>query len=146
MNLKFSEIDTDVTEGVISTRSNRMKFRLTEALVISKRLKFPQDDRTDKNCVASLRMHFQRSKNTLDSLKGVFHVFWRKPSLGAPELCRMKLEKTKRIAGGILKLFIPIYYYYYIILVITFLFQQNYHLNSCLFKLENGDESFTPFC
>ena len=28
--------------------------------------------------------------------------------MGAPELCRMKLEKRKRIAGGILKLFIPI--------------------------------------
>ena len=30
-------------------------------------------------------MHFKRSKSTLDSLKNVFNVFRRKPSLGAPE-------------------------------------------------------------
>ena len=56
----------------------------TEALVISKRLKFPQDDRTDKNVVALLRMHFQIFKNTLDSLKSDFNIFWRKLSLGVP--------------------------------------------------------------
>ena len=34
--------------------------------------------------LASLRMHFQKSKSTLDSVKRVINVFWRKPSLGAP--------------------------------------------------------------
>ena len=47
-------------------------------------------DRTDLNFVGPLRMHFQRSKSTLDSLKGVFNVFWRKPSLRAPEKCYVK--------------------------------------------------------
>ena len=28
----------------------------------------------------------QRSKSTLDSLKSVFNVFWKKPPLGAPEI------------------------------------------------------------
>ena len=31
-------------------------------------------------------MHFWRSNSTLDSLKRVFNVFRRKPSLGAPVL------------------------------------------------------------
>ena len=30
-------------------------------------------------------MHFSRSKSTLDSLKRVFNVFRRKPSLSAPD-------------------------------------------------------------
>ena len=41
-------------------------------------------------------IHFQISKSTLDSLKSVFNVFRRKPSLGAPE------NKTQRI-GTFLK-------------------------------------------
>ena len=57
----------------------------TEALVISKRLKLPQDDRKDINFLAPLRIHFQRSKSTLDSLKSVLKAFRRKPSLGAHE-------------------------------------------------------------
>ena len=32
-----------------------------------------------------LKAHLLRSKGTLESLKGVFNVFWRKPSLGAPD-------------------------------------------------------------
>ena len=57
----------------------------TEALVISKGLKFPKDDRTDTNFVVTLRIDLQRSsKSTLDSLKSVFYVFRRKPSLGVP--------------------------------------------------------------
>ena len=28
----------------------------------------------------------QRSKSTLDSLKSVFNVFWKKPPSGAPEI------------------------------------------------------------
>ena len=56
----------------------------TQALVISERLKLPQDDRTDTNFMGLLRMHFQRSKSTLDSLKSVFNVFRRKQPLGAP--------------------------------------------------------------
>ena len=54
-------------------------------IVISKRLKLPQDNRTDTNFIAPLRMHFQRSDSTLDGLKSVFNAFRRKPSLGAPE-------------------------------------------------------------
>ena len=50
------------------------------SLVISKRLRFPLDDRTDPNFIAPLiRMYFLRSKSTLDSLKSVFNVFRRKP-------------------------------------------------------------------
>ena len=49
----------------------------TEALVISKRLKFPQDDRTDTNFIAPLRMHLYRSKITLDRLKRFFNAFRR---------------------------------------------------------------------
>ena len=59
--------------------------KMTEALVISEVLKFPLDDRTDTNFIAPLRKHFQISKSTLDSLKSVFSVFRRKPSLGAPQ-------------------------------------------------------------
>ena len=69
-----------------------------EALAISKRLKFPQDDRTVTNFIAPLRMHFQRSKSTLDILKSVFNVFGRKPSLGAPfESCLKVFLKTFKI-------------------------------------------------
>ena len=49
------------------------------ALVISLRLKFPQNDRTDKNVIAQPKMDLQSFKGTPDSLK-------RKPSLGAPDL------------------------------------------------------------
>ena len=35
-------------------------------------------------------MHFQRSKSTLDSLKRVFNVFRRKPSLGDPDESSVK--------------------------------------------------------
>ena len=56
----------------------------TEALVISKELKFPLDDRTDTNFKVLLRMHFLRPRRTLDSLKSVFNVFRRKLSLGGP--------------------------------------------------------------
>ena len=42
-------------------------------LVISKRLKFPcEDDRTDTSFKAPLRMHFSRSKCTVDNQKSVF--------------------------------------------------------------------------
>ena len=41
----------------------------TKALAISKSLKFMTDWRTDTNFIAPLRMHFKRSKSTLDSLK-----------------------------------------------------------------------------
>ena len=57
----------------------------TEALVISKRLKLPWDDRTDTNLIARLRMHFYTSKSTLGSLKSVLNEFRGKSSLGAPE-------------------------------------------------------------
>ena len=55
----------------------------TQALKISKRLKFPQGDRTDTNFIAPLKMNFSSSKSTLDSLKSVFIVLKRKLSLGA---------------------------------------------------------------
>ena len=48
----------------------------------------PRTTEPDTSFIAPLRMHFQRSKSTLDSLKSVFNTFRRKPSLGAPEeLC-----------------------------------------------------------
>ena len=68
----------------------------TEAPVISKRLKFPQDERTDTNFIAPLRMHFQTSKrysrqpkmcyqcimegvpDTMDSQRQVFVSYRRK--------------------------------------------------------------------
>ena len=56
----------------------------TQGLEISKRVKFPQDDRTDTKFTVPLRMLFQRSKSILDRLKSVFNAFRRKPSLGAP--------------------------------------------------------------
>ena len=75
------------------SHSQYLKFHLkifeknnTQTLVISnKRFKFLQDDRTDTNFIAPLRMHFQVSKSTLDSLKSVFNVFRRTPSLGASD-------------------------------------------------------------
>ena len=48
----------------------------TEALAISKRLKFPKDDRTYANCIAQLRMHLWRPKSTLDSLKTCCQCIW----------------------------------------------------------------------
>ena len=47
-------------------------------------LQFPYDDLTDTNFIATLRMHFQRSKGTLESPKRLFNAFGKKPSLGAP--------------------------------------------------------------
>ena len=52
--------------------------------VISKRLKFTLDDRTDTNLIVTLRMHIYRSKSTLDSLKNA-NVFRWKLSMGAPD-------------------------------------------------------------
>ena len=37
-------------------------------LIISKRLKLPYYDRADANFIGPLRMHFKRTKSTLDSL------------------------------------------------------------------------------
>ena len=57
-----------------------------KALINSKRLKLLQDDRTDTNFIALLRMHLWSFKRTFqDRLKHVFKAFQRKPSLGAPE-------------------------------------------------------------
>ena len=56
------------------------KKNYNQALVISKRLKFPQGDRTGTNFTAPPRMHFQSSKSPLDSLKSVFNVFRTKTS------------------------------------------------------------------
>ena len=55
------------------------------ALVISKRLKFPQNDRTDKNIIAYPKMNLQSFKGTPDSLNLRFKGSERKPSLGALE-------------------------------------------------------------
>ena len=54
------------------------------ALAISKRLKFPQNDRTDKNFIVQPKMNLQSFKGTPDSLKQRFKGSERKPSLGAP--------------------------------------------------------------
>ena len=45
-----------------------------------------------KSFVEPLRMHFWRSKSTLDSLKSVFNVFWIKPSLGALDSTSLKRQ------------------------------------------------------
>ena len=42
--------------------------------------------------MAPLRMYFQRSKRTLDSLKRVFNVFRRKQSLGALDVLSWHYE------------------------------------------------------
>ena len=65
---------------------NFQENKTVKTLLILKRLKFPQDDRTDTNFIAPLRMCFQRSISTLNNLKSDFKVFRRKPSLGAPEI------------------------------------------------------------
>ena len=39
------------------------------ALVISKRLKFPQNDRTNENIIAQPKMNLESFKSTPDSLK-----------------------------------------------------------------------------
>ena len=52
---------------------------ILKAPIISKRLKLPYY-RKDTNFIAPLKMHFLRSKSTVDSLT-VFHAFRRKPSL-----------------------------------------------------------------
>ena len=62
----------------------------TVALEISKSVKFPWDDRTDTNLIAPLRIHFKRSKSTLDSLKRLFSAFRGKPSLVAPEKWQLR--------------------------------------------------------
>ena len=54
-------------------------------------------EQLDKNFVAPLRMHFYGSKGTLDSIKGVFNVFWRKPLLGAPVLSLIQKGKRDHI-------------------------------------------------
>ena len=40
-------------------------------------------------------MHLQRSKSTVDGLKSFFIVFWRKPSLGAPEAYRSVINEER---------------------------------------------------
>ena len=56
------------------------------ALVISKRLKFPYNDRTDKNIIAQPEMNLQSFKGTPDSLKQHFKGSERKLLLGAPDM------------------------------------------------------------
>ena len=41
---------------------------LKPLLIISKRLKLPYYDRVDANFIGPLRIHFKRTKSTLDSL------------------------------------------------------------------------------
>ena len=55
------------------------------ALIILKRLKFPLNDRTDKNIIARLELNLQ-IKSTPDSLKLRFRGYERKLSLGAPDV------------------------------------------------------------
>ena len=56
-----------------------------DALVISKRLKFPLNDRTDRNIIVCLEMNLQSCKGTPDSLKQRFKGSERKLSLGATD-------------------------------------------------------------
>ena len=53
-----------------SVRFSETEF--AEALVISKRLNLPQDNRKDTNLITPLRMHFEGSEGTRDNLKSVF--------------------------------------------------------------------------
>ena len=69
-----------------------IKLRL---FVISQRLKFLKDDRTDTNFIAPFNIHFWSSKSTIESLKSVFNVFRRKPSLVAPDLMHQTSEVRK---------------------------------------------------
>ena len=73
----------------------------TKALVISKRLKFPQDDRADTNFMVLLnRMHFSRSKGTLESLESVFKVFQGAPEKSQNfELNRLLIRKASSFAS-----------------------------------------------
>ena len=52
-------------------KKGQQVFRIMDknALVISKRLKFPKNDRTDKNTIAQPKMNLQSFKGTPDSLK-----------------------------------------------------------------------------
>ena len=66
--------------------------RGTRKTIVSTSKKYPLEPRVIalgwpnryKFFLAPLRIHFYRSKSTLHSLKSVFKVFRRKPSLGAP--------------------------------------------------------------
>ena len=68
-------------------------------LVISKRLKFPYNDRTDKNIIAQPKMNLQSFKGTPDGLKQRFTGSERKPSLGAPE-CSTSLQSVWAVNLG----------------------------------------------
>ena len=52
--------------------------------MISKRLKFPQDDRTDASFIVPQSMHFQRSKSALDSLKKCSQCIQEESVVGCP--------------------------------------------------------------
>ena len=54
------------------------------------------------NFIALLRMHSQSSESTLDSLKSVFNVCKRNPSLGAPVYIRFK-QRTKNRSKSLKK-------------------------------------------
>jgi len=57
-----------------------------KALVNSRRLKFPWNDRTDKKFIAQPEINLQSFKSTPVSLTQRFKAFERKPSLGAPDI------------------------------------------------------------
>ena len=85
-NLKFSDSKMRwKEESEKFSLSSNLKLHLTsEALVIRKDSSSPRMTKQIQIFIAPLRIHFERSKNTLDSLKSVFNAFRRKPSLGAP--------------------------------------------------------------
>ena len=95
-NLKFSDTKMQWRYQKMShfrnTSNLTVNFRKsnTEALVISERLNFPQDDQIVTNFKAPFRMHFQISKRTLDSLKSVFNVFRRSALECLQNVCDMK--------------------------------------------------------
>ena len=51
---------------------------------------------TDVTFIAPLRIRFWRSKSTLDSLKRLFNVFSRKPSLAPPEKWQLRSFSTSQ--------------------------------------------------
>ena len=95
--LGFSDLKIVTERGigksyvVLNLQMSSKIFGKREALINSKSVKLPQDDRTDRNFIVPLRKHMQNFKSTPDNLKQIFKAFGRKPSLGAPDVTRMLL-------------------------------------------------------
>ena len=69
---------------VIRQIASKIFWKIIRKPLQFRRLKFPQDARTDANVIAPLRMCLYGSKSTLDSLKSVLTVFRRNTVVGCP--------------------------------------------------------------